>query len=109
MKKLTKVERQRIDEITKFELASQDEIKSLDIHVDAVLEALADIAKEPAFEEALVTDESSLYDFIGFFYEQHEIDERLEFLRERLGIEISDENELIYVLAQKLKEQHDKG
>ena len=105
MRKLTKAERKKIDEINKFELASQDEIKSLDNYVDTVLEALADIQNEPGIEEALVTDESSLYDFIGFFYEQHEVDDCLDALRERLGIEISDENELIYVLAQKLRDK----
>jgi len=82
-----------------FEMSSVDKVSELEVYVDMVLEALG-------HEEALVTDESQLYDFIDVFDESEEIERVLGDLRENLGVEIYDDCEKIVDIAQRLK---DKG
>ena len=82
----------------KFELANQDRVKSLDVAMDTLLQELD-------CEGALVTDESELYDFMGFFMDNSEREQVLEDLRKRLGVEIMDELELMVDIAQRIKDK----
>ena len=82
----------------KFVLAGCDRVEELRLEVDEVLQALE-------HEEALVTDESEIYDFIGFFLEPEEKEAKLEELRDILKVNIVDDFDLIIDVAQRLKDK----
>jgi len=84
----------------KFELASTNKVNNLTSYIDIVLAAMGS-------PEALVTDESDIYDFVGFLNEPEEIEESLNELRTTLDIEIKDAYEKIVDLAQKIKDKYE--
>jgi len=82
----------------KFELANQDKVKELEIQIDELLFQLG-------HEGALVTDESELCHFLGFFIDEEEKEHEIESLSRRLGVEIMDEYELMITIAQRMKDK----
>jgi len=98
MKKISNKKGQ-FKKVTKFELASQDKVNDLEKYVGKVLEALG-------HPEALVTDESRVFDFTHFIMDEQEYEkdknEQLLKAFKELGIEI-DEDDYIYRIADKLR------
>lgn len=89
----------------KIELASQDKVKELDEFADRVIAALG-------FPGALVTDESMVWDFLpisfsrkskNVTYDKRATNRMLRRSSKRLGFKIKP-NDMIYELAQKLKD-----
>ena len=79
-----------------FELADTD-------RCSAVLEEIAKVLKVLGHEEALVTDESYIVDFICIFAEPKEISASLEMLRKELGVEIIDKYDKVVEVAERIK------
>jgi len=79
----------------KIVLSKQNNIKQLEIQVDEVIRALG-------HPEALVTDESTVYDFLSFI-DKEEANKELDRAEEILGMAI-DEDDTIVLLAKKLLE-----
>jgi len=82
----------------KFEMASVNKVVELEVYVDRVLEELG-------CPEALVTDESQIYDFCDVFYEAEDIEKVIEDLEKTLGVRIEDGCEKIVDIAKKLREK----
>jgi hypothetical protein len=86
---------------TEFEMAKCRRVGALEIEMEALLQELD-------CEGALVTDESELYHFLDMFMDNSEREEVLENLRNKLGVEIMDECELMVDIAQRLKDKENK-
>jgi len=83
---------------SKFELASQDRVSSLETEIDLILQELN-------CEGALVTDESEIGDFLDVFTDNLEKEVILKELQNNLGIDIMDKCELIVDIAQRMKDK----
>ena len=85
----------------KVEPASNKEVGSPDIilYVEHVLEVLG-------YPEALVTDESQIWDFIGLDSEKEESKQFLEKISEKLGFQVLEKDYIVDV-AKKLKEKNE--
>jgi len=79
-----------------FELADTDRCST-------VLEEIAKILKVLGHEEALVTDESYIIDFICVFAKPEEIEASLEMLRKELDVEIIDKYDKVVEVAERIK------
>ena len=85
-----------------FILANQDKVKELEIEVDEILQFLD-------CEEALVTDESVVADFMDYYFTDMSdagaaTHETLEELSGLLGVDIQDEYETVVSIAQRIKD-----
>lgn len=79
-----------------FQLANTD-------RCNMVLEEIDEVLKVLGYEDALVTDESHIMDFICIFAEPEEIEASLEMLRKELDVEIIDKYDKIVEVAKRIK------
>ena len=86
----------KMPKFTKFELADDCNISALKPYVLRVLEAVG-------HPEALVTDESSVYDFFDTFDSKKKKMRSVLGLSKKLGIDVSDDD-LIWEVARNLKD-----
>ena len=84
----------------KFEMASAERVAELGDYIGIVLDALG-------HSEALVTDESQLFDFFDIFNEGDENIKLIGLLSKKLGVEIHNDSETVVDIAQKLKDKED--
>ena len=84
----------------KFEMASAERVAELGDYIGIVLDALG-------HSEALVTDESQLFDFFDIFNEGEENIKLIGLLSKKLGVEIHNDSETVVDIAQKLKDKED--
>ena len=85
----------------KIELASQDLISQYDNEIGEILDAIATALDEPGMREALVTDESSLWDFMPL-ESKKKAKEYIEKISELLDVEVNKDDYLIDI-AKRIK------
>ena len=86
----------------RIECAPQDKVSALEPWVDEVLEILG-------HSEALVTDESSVWDFFPFMDEDKEVEEEFEEFKSKLGFDVSIEDLIVDVASRLWTLRAEKG
>jgi len=81
----------------RFELASQTNVNELQPYIDRVLKALG-------HSEALVTDESVVWDMLEVFSDEKNMQKQLDKAHKILGVNINS-NDLIITVAERLRKQ----